>query len=718
MSHIKVGINGFGRIGKCCFLQLIDDIDVEIKCINSPNLNINDIEDYLKYDSTHKNYNTNFKFVIISDNEFCINHHKITLISDRNPKNICWKNYGCDVVIEATGAFLTTSKCDQHDVNHVILTSPAKDNMSTYIYGVNHTQYNGEKIVSASSCTTNSLAPILSVISENYTINNAIFTTIHSSTASQNVVDIAEKKNRTCRSSFNNIIPHSTGASSSISCVLPQLDGKIFGTSVRVPVSNCSLLDLNVDIKEKISLNDFFELIKQHKYYKKIYDICYKKLVSSDFLTTTAPCIIDANSCIDIGDGKFKLMVWYDNEWSYSTQIIRLLKHINDHNKNKYITNTQISLDHFVENISFNNKRVVCRFDYNVPINNNCIVDDFRVYSTIKTIKYILSQHPKYIVLVSHLGRPLNWDESKSLKILIPLLEKYLDTTVSFLDKGVSTNTLDQLLNVEHNSTNVYLLENIRFHKEETDYEHMSEDEINNNSMINIYKQIGDIYICDAFGCMHRKHMSIHAISRFTEFGYGYLVRREVENIINMLDNNKKKLVIVGGNKIKDKMPFIDLIKTIPNTSLFIGGKIATEYVIDNNDKNIVTMIDGFGNYKLEHPPCYIEDIKNTDLNIYDIGNNSLNTLYNSIEENDIIFWNGSLGVIENKNYVKGSIDLISNLLKQTNKNIIIGGGDTSTLIEKNGNIYVSTGGGALLELLENVCKSNKYLIGLDIFKK
>ena len=371
-------------------------------------------------------------------------------------------------------------------------------------------------------------------------------------------------------------------------------------------------------------------------------------------------------------------MVWYDNEWSYSTQIIRLLKHIKDYNKHKYITNTQISLDHFVENISFNNKRVVCRFDYNVPINNNCIVDDFRVYSTIKTIKYILSQHPKYIVLVSHLGRPLNWDESKSLKILIPLLEKYLDTTVSFLDKGVSTNTLDQLLNVENNSTNVYLLENIRFHKEETDYEHMSEDEINNNSMINIYKQFGDIYICDAFGCMHRKHMSIHAISRFTEFGYGYLVRREVENIINMLDNDKKKLVIVGGNKIKDKMPFIDLIKTIPNTSLFIGGKIATEYVIDKNDNNIVTMIDGFGNYKLEQPPCYIEDIKNTDLNIYDIGNNSLNTLYKSIEENDIIFWNGSLGVIENKNYVKGSIDLISNLLKQTNKNIII---DTNTIL-------------------------------------
>jgi glyceraldehyde 3-phosphate dehydrogenase len=712
MSFIKIGINGFGRIGKCCFLQLITDTDVEVKCINAPNLNIREIEDYLKYDSTHKKYDTNFEFEIISDNEFRINHHKITLVSDRNPKNICWRQYGCTTVIEATGAFLTKDKCNQHDVDHVILTSPAKDNMNTYVYGVNHTSYNGEKCISASSCTTNSLAPILQIILENCTINKAVFTTIHASTASQNVVDIVDKKARTSRSIFNNIIPHSTGASSSISCVLPKLDGKIFGTSVRVPVSNCSLLDLNVDLQENISLNHFFEIVKQHKYYKKIYDISYKKLVSSDFSTSTMPCIIDAPSCIDIGNGKFKLMVWYDNEWSYSTQIIRLLKHVNEYKQNKYISNTLIGLNYFIENMNFNDKRVICRFDYNVPIYNNVIADDFRIYSTIKTIKYILNQKPKYIVLVSHLGRPNTYDESKSLKILIPTLEKYLETEVSFLDKGVSIDTLNQL---ENNSTKIYLLENIRFHKEETDYENMTENDINNNSVINIYKLLGDIYMCDAFGCMHRKHMSIHAISKFTEFGYGYLVRREVENIINILDNNKKKLVIVGGNKIKDKMPFIDLIKTIPNTSLFLGGKIAGEYVVNNGD-HIFAMSDGFGNIDMEQSPLYIDNIKNTNLNVYDIGNNSLDQLYKLIEDNDIIFWNGSLGVIEKNEYVKGSISLINKLLEQTNKNIIIGGGDTSTLINKNGNIYVSTGGGALLELLENVSKNNNYLIGLDIF--
>jgi 3-phosphoglycerate kinase len=129
-------------------------------------------------------------------------------------------------------------------------------------------------------------------------------------------------------------------------------------------------------------------------------------------------------------------------------------------------------------------------------------------------------------------------------------------------------------------------------------------------------------------------------------------------------------------------------------------------------------MSDGFGNIDMEQSPLYIEDIKTTNLNVYDIGNNSLDQLYKLIEDNDIIFWNGSLGVIEKNDYVKGSISLINKLLEQTNKNIIIGGGDTSTLINKNGNIYVSTGGGALLELLENVSKNNNYLIGLDIFKK
>lgn len=712
---ISVGINGFGRIGKCCLLQLIHDKEVEIKCINSTNLKINEIEDYLKYDSSHKIYNKNFNFQITSNDQFKINHHTITLVSDRNPKNIPWRKLGCDIVIEATGSFLTTEKCS-HDVDIVLITAPAKDNTSTYVYGVNNNKYNGENILSASSCTTNCLAPILSFLHSNYKIKNAVFTTVHASTASQNTVDIVDQKARTCRSIFNNIIPHSTGASSSISCVLPELDGKVFGTSIRVPVINCSLLDLNVELEDAPNLKDLCKLIESSPYYRILYDINYKKLVSSDFMTTTIPCIIDYNSCIDMGNGKLKLMIWYDNEWSYSSQIIRLIKEVvTPKLKLKYIKNTNIRNNYFIENINLFQKKVVCRFDYNVPMINNKVVDDFRIYSTIKTIKYILEQSPKYIVLVSHLGRPNGKEESKSLKNIIPILEHYLDKNIIFLDEGLSSKTIKTL--TLENSTNIFLLENIRFHKEETDYEFMTDDEIHTNEVVNYYKNLGDVYISDAFGCMHRKHMSIHAISKFNCYGYGYLVKKEIENIINILSSDKNKLVIIGGNKIKDKMPFIDLMKSIPDTTIFIGGKIATEYNNNINDKNTNIMHDGYGNVNLSLSREYICDIKNSNgLNVYDIGDKSLQKLIDLIDKNDIIFWNGSLGVIENPDYIQGSKKIIDYLEKQVNKKIIIGGGDTSTLIDKDNKINVSTGGGALLEFLENISKNNGYLIGIDIF--
>lgn len=745
---IGIGINGFGRIGKCCLLQLLNDTTCSVKCINSTALTINDIEDYLKYDSTHVKYDRNFKVEIVSSTCFKINHHVITLVADRNPKNIPWRSLGCDTVIEATGSFLTTNKCAQHDVDNVIITAPAKDDTPTYIYGVNHENYTGESVISASSCTSNCLAPILHLLSQEYGIKNSIFTTIHATTASQNTVDIANQKARTSRSIFNNIIPHSTGASSSVINVLPELRGKVFGTSVRVPVVNCSLLDLNVELDTittnmAVGLNEICKTIQNNKYYGEVYDINHKKLVSMDFATTETPCILDVKSCIDAGDGKFKLMLWYDNEWSYSTQIIRLTRHIaeyktkQDNKSSQYLPDTRILTKHFIENMDLRNKKVVCRFDYNVPMTpDKQIIDDFRIASTVKTINYILEQSPKYVVLVSHLGRPKGSDASKSLRALIPTIEKHLQREVIFLPHGVSEETIECLAtqNAEFkSSTPIYLLENIRFHPEETNYDD-NNDNIK-NPITQLYGQLGNVFISDAFGCMHRKHMSIHAISKFRNcvYGYGYLVKKEIENIIHILNNDKRKLAIIGGNKIKDKMPFVDLIKSIPNTTVFIGGKIATEYQITPADTNVHVMTDGYGNTELAENELryYIPNIKisstapHSTLNVYDIGEDSLNIVFKLIDENDVVFWNGALGVIENSTYVQGSLKLINYLKAQTNKTVIIGGGDTATLIDKTAtapttnntnHIYVSTGGGALLEFIENVSKLNGYLPGIDIF--
>jgi glyceraldehyde 3-phosphate dehydrogenase len=331
MNKIRVGINGFGRIGKCVFLQLLENPNFYICAINAPDISIEELEDYLNYDSIH-HYDKNMKIELIDNDTFRLCGHTIQFFHERNAKNICWN---CEYLIDATGAYLTTPKCKEHNAKYVIMSAPAKDKETpTFIYGVNHDFYNGEHVVSGSSCTTNCLAPMLKLLEEYCGIESCVFTTVHATTSSQYVIDIANKKNRTCRGTFNNIIPHTTGASSSVTAVLPQLKGVIHGTSLRVPVSNVSIVDLNVVLLKDnhLHLEDICNIIKSHPLNKIVYDVTEKHLVSSDFLTTTTPTILDAPASIEMRNGSFKLMIWYDNEWSYSAQLIRLVEHMAKHN--------------------------------------------------------------------------------------------------------------------------------------------------------------------------------------------------------------------------------------------------------------------------------------------------------------------------------------------------------------------------------------------------
>jgi glyceraldehyde 3-phosphate dehydrogenase len=704
---IHLGINGFGRIGKCVFLQLIENDNYSIKCLNAMDININEIEDYLTYDTTHK-HGIKFEFKVISSDVFQINHHTIKLVSDRDAKNINWKEIGCEYIIDATGSYLTTEKCKNYNVPYVIMSSPAKDNTKTFIYGVNDKMYAGENVVSGSSCTTNCISPLLKILNDNYKIINGIFTTIHSTTASQYVVDVLKKSSRTNRSIINNIIPHTTGASSSITSVIPELEGKINGTSIRVPVVNCSLIDLNIELANKsVKMKDIQELLLNDENYKIIYDVTSKKLVSSDFITTKTPTILDTNCSIDIGDGRFKLMVWYDNEWSYSAQLIRLVEQM-------YKFNSSIKDKYYIENLVLENQGVVCRFDYNVPMNKlGEITDDFRIASSIPTIKSILDKNPKYIIITSHFGRPNGKDDKLSLRFAISVLEKYLGKPVIFLEDGLSDETLKK---IRDTPSVIYLLENLRFHKEETNYEKGIIDE----EILRIYKDLGDVFICDAFGCAHRKHLSIYAMKYFGKpYGYGHLIKKELTMIDKLINSSDKKVLgIIGGNKISDKLPLINSLRKIDNSDIYIAGGLAKHYNSKNSNEHIMT--DGYGGISLDSEPEYIEYIHNpTNLNVYDIGDNSVKWLQHYIEKADIIFWNGSLGVIEHEFYKMGSIELLKFLNEQPNKIIIIGGGETSSLIKNkndNSNMYVSTGGGALLEYLQNKILYNKSIVGLEIF--
>lgn len=322
---MKVGINGFGRIGKCVLLQLLELEDISISVINT-SLSLESIGKYINRDSIHGKRNHLFK--IFDNNTVIINDHTIRIVSSRVPGEINWRELGVDYLFETTGAFLTKDDLRKHPVDHIILSSPPKDDIKMFCYGVNHQEFRGEKIVSTASCTTNCIVPILDFIIKNLSpIEEASFITIHSATSSQSVVDMGRDDKRTNRSILNNIIPHTTGASKSINKILPSMKGRISGTSVRVPISNVSMVDINIRFISNMSKKYFFNILEEVSDDQLII-INKEKGVSSDFIGCEAPCIIDYHSSVEISDRSLKLHLWYDNEWSYAAQMIRMCIYI------------------------------------------------------------------------------------------------------------------------------------------------------------------------------------------------------------------------------------------------------------------------------------------------------------------------------------------------------------------------------------------------------
>lgn len=374
-----------------------------------------------------------------------------------------------------------------------------------------------------------------------------------------------------------------------------------------------------------------------------------------------------------------------------------------------------IRSEYDVEQMDLEGKKVVCRCDFNVPMKNGVIMDDFRIRSAIPTIQTILLKKPKYVMLTSHFGRPIpNCDNRKySLQFLVPVLERYLNAPVQFLPHGIHESTLEQIKSME---TTIYLLENVRFHVEETMYGTLDAS----NPVVSLYKEFGDVFICDAFGCVHRNHMSITCGKHFQKsYGYGHLIKKEM-HALHMLTNatNKKILCIIGGNKIEDKLPIIESLKTVPQSTIFIAGGLAKKY--KGTGSNVVVMKDGCGNTEVNMISHAIPDIFNSEYHAYDIGENSLQQLLNLVSQHDVIFWNGTLGIIEHEIYKAGTVTLMKHLCECTDKLLIIGGGETASMVPANTSlehVYVSTGGGALLEYIENRILHGKNIVGLEIYE-
>jgi len=325
---IRVGINGFGRIGRMVFRAAQDFGDVEI-------VGINDLLDpeYLAYMLKHDSVHGKFKGdVAIEGDTLVVNGKNIRLSAERDPAELKWGDLDVDIVIEATGLFLTKETAQKHidaGAKKVIMTAPSKDDTPMFVYGVNDDAYAGEAIISNASCTTNCLAPIAKVIDDNFGLKRGLMTTVHAATATQKTVDGPSMKDwRGGRGILENIIPSSTGAAKAVGKVLPGLNGKLTGMAFRVPTSDVSVVDLTVELEKEASYEDICAAMKSASEgaMKGVLAYTEDKVVSTDFRGEACTSTFDAEAGIQMDDTFVKLISWYDNEWGYSCKVVEMAR--------------------------------------------------------------------------------------------------------------------------------------------------------------------------------------------------------------------------------------------------------------------------------------------------------------------------------------------------------------------------------------------------------
>ena len=329
---IKVGINGFGRIGRMAFRAIAKDFPgIEVVAINDL-LEPDYLAYMLKYDSVHGNFKGDIK---VEGSNLVVNGKTIRLTAEKDPANLKWNEAGADIVLECTGFFLDDESCQAHlkaGAKKVVMSAPSKDKTPMFVYGVNHSTYAGQAIVSAASCTTNCLAPVAKVLHDNWGIKRGLMTTVHAATATQKTVDGPSKKDwRGGRGILENIIPSSTGAAKAVGKVLPELNGKLTGMAFRVPTSDVSVVDLTVELNKEAKYEDICAAMKKASQtgdISKTLGYTDEKVVSTDFRGCGYSSIFDSEAGIAL-DGTFvKVVAWYDNEYGYTCNMLRFVEHV------------------------------------------------------------------------------------------------------------------------------------------------------------------------------------------------------------------------------------------------------------------------------------------------------------------------------------------------------------------------------------------------------
>jgi glyceraldehyde 3-phosphate dehydrogenase len=330
MTKIKVGINGFGRIGRLVFRASILRDDIDVVAINDL-IDVNYMAYMLKYDTVHGQFKGS---VEVKDGNLVVNGQIVRVTACKNPAEINWTAVGADYVAECTGLFLTKETCQAHvdgGAKRVIMSAPSKDDTPMFVYGVNHKKYAGEQFISNASCTTNCLAPLVKVINDNFGIVEGLMTTVHATTATQKTVDGPSAKDwRGGRAAAGNIIPSSTGAAKAATKVIPELKGKLTGMSFRVPTLDVSVVDLTCRLERSTSYDEIKAIVKAAAdgEMKGVLGYTEDAVVSSDFVGDSRTSIFDAEAGIMLNPNFVKLVAWYDNEWGYSCKILDMIKYM------------------------------------------------------------------------------------------------------------------------------------------------------------------------------------------------------------------------------------------------------------------------------------------------------------------------------------------------------------------------------------------------------
>eukprot|EP01107_Rhizomastix_libera_P016602 TRINITY_DN6_c0_g1_i2.p1 TRINITY_DN6_c0_g1~~TRINITY_DN6_c0_g1_i2.p1 ORF type:complete len:773 (+),score=220.55 TRINITY_DN6_c0_g1_i2:2-2320(+) len=762
-TRVKVGINGFGRIGRLVMRVLCSrKMPVDLVMINDPFMQPDAMAYMLKYDTIHGR----FKGDIVGDNDKktleitfpCGSKMVIMCTACREPKEIPWGENEIQWVIESSGAFTNVAKCQGHihgGARKVLITAPSED-APTFVMGVNHKNYKNEQnIISNASCTTNALAPLVKVINDKFGVVKGLMTTVHATTATQKTVDGPSGKAwRDGRAASANMIPSTTGAAKAVAKVLPAVDGKLTGMAFRVPTLDVSVVDLTVVLEKEASYDQICAALKEASQgeLKGIMGYTDEQVVSSDFIGETCSTVFDEKAGISLDKNFAKLVSWYDNEWGYSNRVVDLLLHCINADATyvpKKMGNKKSLRD--IPDAEFKGKRFLIRVDFNVPQDKEGnIKSAARIVAALPTIKYVLERGGS-VVCMSHLGRPDGQVvPSMTLKPIAAKLEELLQKPVKFLNACFGPEVEKECAAMKPGD--VILLENLRYHiEEETKIKVGTETKKASPAQLKAFREslakLGDVYVSDAFGTAHRAHSSMTGVALPMKVA-GLLMEKEITYFSKLLENpTGPVLAIMGGAKVADKIGVIYNMLDRVN-EMYIGGGMCFTFkkmvegmsigksLLDNDSVNLVKVYkkkaDKKG-VKMTFPVDFVcatgfDEVKTTvfsdkqgipaDQLGLDIGPESIKQLIEAVKRAKTILWNGPMGVFEKDQFAEGTKQLVLALIEATKNGatVIFGGGETVMAAEKWDAMdkvsHVSTGGGASLELLEG--KEMPGILALD----